>query len=283
MSHSAAVTTSSAGAETARGLARDLALLDALADAAVDGGLRLTDLAAVTGRDKSQVSRALYRLADAGLVDQAADGRTWQLGWKLFALAAHTVETGLVALCRPVMRRLVEDLGETVHLCVLRGLQVLTLHSEVPPHGFRGLGWIGVSMPAHATSAGRVLLAALPEGELERLYPDDGPLPEARPTSRLQTRADLFVELTSIRERGAAVVREELEPGLVGASAAMRDFRGIAVASLNVAAPGARLSERLDAVALQVVTAAAAISEALGATAALPRVSTTPAMEKASR
>lgn len=271
-------------AESARGLSRDLALLDALADAAVDGGLRLTDLAALTGRDKSQVSRALYRLAEAGLVAQAVDGRTWQLGWKLFALAAHTVETGLVALSRPVMRRLVEDLGETVHLCVLRGLQVLTLHSEVPPHGFRGLGWIGVSMPAHATSAGRVLLAALPTAELERLYPDDGVLPEARPSSRLQTRADLFVELTRIRDSGVAVVREELEPGLVGASAAMRDFRGIAVASLNVAAPGARLSEQLDDVAVQVLAAAAAISDSLGSPTSRPDTAAPPLLTpKASR
>ena len=246
-----------------RGLVRDLALLDVLARAAGEGELRLTDIASRTGREKSQISRALYRLAEVGLVEQV-DGRGWRLGWKLYALAAQSTEAGLVSAARPAMRKFVAAVHETVHLCVLRGSQLLTVHSETAEHGYRGVGWVGVAMPAHATSAGRVLLAELRPDAVEAMYPPGSGLVDALPSSRLQTAADLYAELERIRRRGAAVVREELEPGLVGASATVRDFRG-AIASLNVAAPAARLAEQLEDIADRLVLTAAAISRLLGA------------------
>lgn len=245
-----------------RGLVRDLALLDVLAQAAAEGELRLTEIAHRSGREKSQISRALHRLAEEGLVQQV-NGRGWRLGWRLYALAAQSTEAGLVTAARPAMRQLVATVHETVHLCILRGSQLLTVHSETAEHGYRGVGWVGVPVPAHAGSAGRVLLAELEPGVIESMYPPGTGLAGALPTSRLQTADDLYAELEQIRRRGAAVVREELEPGLAGASATIRDFRG-AVASLNLAAPAARLAGQLEEVADRLVLTATMISGLLG-------------------
>ena len=253
------------GSKRETGFARDLDILEALSQAVATTrhGLRLTDIAERTGREKSQVSRALGRMEQAGLVSRDEDERRFVPGWRLFHLAARTAEARLLTQAQPLMRDLVVSLGETVHLCVLRGTSCVTLHSEVPGHGFRGLSWIGVEAPAHVLTAGRVLLAECTDVELHRRYPHDE-LPDVPPTGQVRTRAVLLDECTKIRRRGYAVVDEEFEPGLVGASAAVHDFRGIAVASLNVAAPKARLGGKLDALGQRLHRAAAELSAALG-------------------
>lgn len=253
------------GAKQETGFARDLDILEAVSQAVATTryGLRLTEIAERTGREKSQVSRALSRMEQAGLVARDSDERRFVPGWRLFHLAARTAEARLLTQAQPVMRDLVVALGETVHLCVLRGTSCVTLHSEVPNHGFRGLSWIGVEAPAHVLTAGRVLLAECGDAELRERYPYEE-LPDVPPSGQVRTRAVLLEECETIRRRGYAVVDEEFEPGLVGASAAVHDFRGIAVASLNVAAPKARLGSKLDALGQRLHRAAAELSTALG-------------------
>ena len=252
-------------APASTGFARDLDLIEAIATitARDHRGVRLTELAAATGREKSQVSRALARMERAGLVARDDRTREFRLGWRLFHFAALTAEAHLIGLIRPTMRKIVGHLEETVHLCVLRGTSCVTLHSEVPRHGFRGLGWVGVEAPAHTLTAGRVLLADFGDEELCAFYPDED-LPDLPPTAKIRTRDQLLAECAHIRAHRYAVVDEEFEAGLVGASAAVYDFRGIAVASLNVAAPKARLGTRLDALGEHLARLAAGLSRTLG-------------------
>lgn len=247
------------------GFTRDLDVLQSLAQATArtHEGLRLTDIAASTGREKSQLSRALARLEMSGLVARDVDSRRFVLGPRLFDLAALTAESRLLTRAQPSMRRVVVSLGETVHLCVLRGASAVTIHSEVPPHGFRGLSWVGVDAPAHALTAGRVLLAQLSDDELALSY-EDGPLPDVPPIGEIRTRQQLLSECAKIRRQGYALADEEFETGLVGASAPIRDFRGIAVASLNVAAPKSRLDGKLQAVGQFLAGVTTALSEELG-------------------
>lgn len=251
------------GGET--GFARDLDILEAISEAIgrTHDGLRLTEIAVATGRAKSQVSRALGRLEAAGLVARADDSRVFVLGWRLFRFAAMTAEARLIRSARPVMLELVAAIGETAHLCVLRGTASVTLHSEIPHHGFRGLAWVGVQAPAHTLTAGRVLLAECGPDELARLYPDET-LPDVPPTGHVRTRTELTAECARIRDQGYAIVDEEFELGLVGASAVVYDFRGIAIASLNVAAPKSRLVGRLDALGQHLARVARRLSVSLG-------------------
>lgn len=248
----------------AGGLSRDLDILEALAQSTAHArvGMRLTDLAGVTGREKSQLSRALSRLEQAGLVARDETNRRFILGWRLFHFAALTAEAHLLALAQPAMRRIVSQLDETVHLCVLRGTTCVTLHSEVPRHGFR-LSWVGAEAPAHTITAGRVLLAQWADEDLQAAYPP-GRLRDTPPTGKIGTRSQLLAECAVIRERGYALVDEEFETGLVGASAAVHDFRGIAVASLNIAAPKPRLDRKLEAAGKYIARAAQRLSASLG-------------------
>ena len=123
-----------------------------------NGGLGVVRVSELVGREKSQVSRALRTLAGAGLVERDAATREYRLGWRLFALAARVGDQRLLALSPPVLHGLVGALGETAHLTVLDGGEVVTLMSEASPSVVRAIEWTGRAVPAHCTSSGRALL-----------------------------------------------------------------------------------------------------------------------------
>ncbi len=70
--------------------------------------------------------------------------------------------------------------------------------------------------------------------------------------------------LARIRTRGYATLDGELEQGVVGASAPVRDLNGRIIAAINVSAPKARIGNRLDGLGHYVATAAQELSKQLG-------------------
>lgn len=241
------------------GLRRDIRILDAISADDSGRGLGVNQLAEITSRDKAQVSRVLTTLAEEGLVARDPSSGKYRIGWKVFSLAAQTIETSLNQLAAPYLREIVAGIHETTHLCVLRGGRVLTLLSEVPSHAFRGLNWQGVEVPVHHTSSGRVLLSEWSDTEIAEWWRENPPLtPRATPPAlsrsdvtnsenqRPALELDTFLErVRQLRAVGYASVNEEFEPGLVGVSAPVRDFRGRIIAAINVAAPKTRLGDHL--------------------------------------
>lgn len=248
----------------AAGLRRDMEILDVLANEAGRAGnpLGVTKVAELVGREKSQVSRALSSLAEAGLVERDDQSPGYRLGWRLYALAARTLESRLVAIATPYLRAVVTRVHETTVLCVLRGNDVLTIASETPSHAFRGVGWEGVSVPAAATSAGRVLVSDW-DPDAVRSYFTEDKLTTAGENPAIRTPEQLLAELELIRNRGYATVDEEFEHGVVGCSAPVRDFNGRIVAAVNITAPKTRLGDRLDAAGRFVANAAQQLTKRL--------------------
>ncbi len=253
-------------------LRRALDLLDALASdgALAEGGWGVNRLAAQLGRDKSQVSRTLRVLADAGYIERDAASLRYRIGWHLFALAARAGDQRLLTAAAPILRRLAEhDLGERTHLTVLRGTEVLTILTQASHHSVQSIAWTGRLVPAHTTSSGRSLLIDLDRDELERVFADirfGGGGPNAA-----HDVAQLHERILVARQLGFALVDEEFEAGLVAASAPIRGIRGDVVAALNVSGPKFRLGPRLPAAGLIVRAAADALSAELGWQPAAPR------------
>jgi DNA-binding IclR family transcriptional regulator len=247
------------------GLRRDLALLQALAGdtARARGGLGVARLAEIVRRDKSQVSRAMRALEQVGLVERDPDTREYRLGWQLYGLAARMSDTRLVQCAPAAMRELVQRLNESVHLCVLQGVQVLTLLTEAPGHAFRATGWVGQTFPAYCSSAGRLLLGNRSHEELAALFEGVEFKPNG-PVQLVHNLADLEHQIQIARQTGYAIVREEFEAELVGTSAPVRDFQGRVIAALNVSAPKFRLGDCLEAAGRETVAAADALSRQLG-------------------
>jgi IclR family transcriptional regulator, KDG regulon repressor len=246
-------------------LKRGLDVLRALgSDAAVaEGGLGVTQIAALTGHEKSQVSRALAALSDYGLAERAPGSRAFRLGWDLFTLASRAGEPRLIEEARTALARLVDEVGEAAHVSVLRGHEVLTLLTQSSPHAVAAGGWTGRTVPVHCTSSGRVLLLDHDRPALIALVGLD-PLPPAGPNAPADLR-ELERRIRRARQVGYAVADEESEPGLVAVAAPIRDFTGHVVAAVNVSAPKFRLGTRLHATGERVRATAERLSDALGA------------------
>lgn len=238
-------------------LGRALAVLLVLGDepATANGGLGVVRVANLLGRDKSQVSRTLKTLAERGFVDRDPDTLEYRLGARVYALAVHAGRSRLLGVAPPALRRLVAELGETAHLSVLQGADVLTLLSESSPRVVRAGDWSGRTVPAHRTSSGRALLVDEDRESLRGVFG----------TARSRREIDeLHDRILAARANGYAAVRDEFEPGLVGAAAPVRDFRGRVVAALNVSGPSFRLGERLDETGALVRRSAEELSARLG-------------------
>jgi IclR family transcriptional regulator, KDG regulon repressor len=245
-------------------LRRELAILSVLGgeEAVEDGGLGVVRIADLIGREKSQVSRTLKILAESGFVDRDTETLQYRLGWRFFALAARAGEQRLLSVAPALLKRLVENVGETAHLSVLQGVEVLTVLSESPPHAVKADGWAGRTVPIYCTSSGRALLFDHDSQALLNLL-SGVEFRELRP-STVRNVEELEESIAVAREQGYALVVEEFEFGLVGAAAPVRDFRGELIVALNVSAPKFRLGGRLRDAGREVKRAADELSALLG-------------------
>jgi IclR family transcriptional regulator, KDG regulon repressor len=245
-------------------LRKELAILIVLGreEAIENGGLGVVRIAELIGREKSQVSRTLKTLAESGFVDRDQSTLHYRLGWRFFALAARAGEQRLLSVAPPLLERLVKNLGETAHLSVLQGTEVLTVLSESPTHAVKADGWAGRTVPIYCTSSGRVLLFDHDLEALSNLL--SGVEFRGLRPGTVRNVEELHESLEAARALGYALVDEEFEFGLVGAAAPVRDFKGRLVAALNVSAPKFRLGERLETAGEEVKRVADELSALLG-------------------
>ncbi len=230
-------------------------------EASERGGLGVTRISEMLGREKSQVSRALKALAEYGLVERNRDALTYRLGWRIYAMAQMAGEARFLEEGGPVLTRLVQRLEERGHLSVLQGAEVLTILSESPSRTVEAVGWVGRITPAFCSSAGRALLMDHSEADVRALL--EGTPLEARSPTTVTTIDEVIERIAVARELGAAVVDEEFEQGLVAVAAPVRDGRGRIVAAINLSGPRFRFHAHVDEAVEAVRASAAELSSVL--------------------
>ncbi len=235
---------------------RAFAVLDTLADA---GELGTNEIARRTGMTPSTVSRQLGTLAASGLVERVAASGRYRLGLRIVHLAnALLARLDVREVARPHLVALVEATGETATLSVPGDEDAITVDFVPGSHQVQPVSRLGRPSIAHATSAGKVMLAfsgrELPEGPL-RAY---------TPATITDTRA-LAAEIAGVRERGYARAVGEREPDLTAVAAPIRSSRGELEAIVALQGPSSRFDEEAIEAALPLlVERADAISRELG-------------------
>ncbi len=231
-------------------------------EAVANGGLGVGRIAELAGREKSQISRALRQVAAVGLIERDPSSQAYRLGWRMFTLAQRAGDARLRLVAPRVLEDLVLRLGETAHLSVLSGTEVLTVFSEASPSAVRTAGWVGRRVPAWCTASGRALLFDASDDEVRSTFA--GVTFSARGPKSPSSLADMLERLDEARRAGVAVNDEEFEKGLLGLGAPVRDATGRIVAAVNVSGPKFRLIGRRDDAVEAVVDAGTRLAAALG-------------------
>ncbi len=201
--------------------------------------LTLSEVARHANVTRATARRILLTLEKLGHVH--SDGRLFSLTPRVLSLGwAYLASLNLPELAQPLMEDLVERTKESCSMATL-DLPDVVYVARVPTRRIMtvALG-VGTRLPAHATSMGRVLLAGLPDEDLDRFL-ERAQL--ERYTERTITDADaLRAAVLETRERGWALVDQELEVGLRSMAAPVTRAPVGTVAAVNVSAAAQRVS-----------------------------------------
>lgn len=233
-----------------------------------EGGSGVTEVAEELGVHKSTAFRLMATLEARGLVEQSGERGKYLIGMGLVRIAGtSTARTDLVRSARPMCKQLGAETGETINLAVLRDAAALYVDQIAGTAGLQPLNWVGLSVPLHATSDGKVLLAHLDRDEVDELLPN---LESFTPRT-ITRRATLRRALAEVRDRGYALAVDELEEGLTALAAPIRDAHGDVVASLSVSGSTYRMdTETRERIVEPLVRTAHEASVALGWAAEQP-------------
>lgn len=203
--------------------------------------VRVSEASRHLGVARSTAHRLLQTLKSQGYVEQHSETRVYSPGPTLVRVAVSVVrDLDIRSVARPIMADLVSLMDETVHLSVLRGSETLFIESIETSRPLRVGVRTGLSVPAHATASGRVLLAELSTEQLHKKIPLT--VLDRLTDRTIAGREELEAVLRQVREQGFATSIGESEDGVASVAVPIRNSKGGIVAALAVSAPPSRLS-----------------------------------------
>lgn len=227
-------------------------------------GKSLTALASEMGQSPATVYRVLITLEGRGLVEFDTVEQTWNIGATAFVIGSRFLRrTSLVDRARPILRKLMQDTGETANLGAERDGAVLFLSQVETQSNIRAFFPPGVLSPMHSSGIGKALLAEMDEATFA-MWSKANPLDAFTPHT-IVDRDALAVDLARIRARGYAIDGEEKNLGMRCIAAPVFDLNAEAVAGLSVSGPTSRVSEAdVPRLSNAVMQAAEALTHAIG-------------------
>lgn len=198
------------------------------------GPVAASTLSTQLGIPRSSVYHLLGALEEHGFVVHLPIERRWALGVSAFELGGgYARQEPLARLGRPLLAELVDRVGESAHLAVLAGRDVLYIVEERAPRRPSLVTDVGVRLPAHLTASGRSMLAALPRQQVRALYPDAAAFADR--TGRGPSRpGELRDVLREVRARGYALEDGEVTLGLGSVGVGVLDTVGWPIAAIAV-------------------------------------------------
>jgi DNA-binding IclR family transcriptional regulator len=242
-------------------IARAAAILRALEEE--PAGLSLGQIAQRVTLARSTVQRIVAALAAEKLLIAASPAGRVRLGPTILRLAA-SARIDFVALARPFLVQLSNELNETVDLATIKKDHLVFVDQVIGPHRLRAVSAVGETFPLYCTANGKAYLAQLDEIVLARLI---GTSFERRTPNTITRLDDLIKELKSARKSGVAFDREEHTLGICAAGVVMRDPVGNDVA-ISVPVPVQRFRAREKLIAERLLATRRALVEHLAAAAA---------------
>jgi IclR family pca regulon transcriptional regulator len=194
--------------------------------------MSLAAVAAASDLPRPTARRILLTLEQLGYVRQV-EASGYELTPRVLDLGmSYVLSRGLWEIARPHMEALVARTRESTSIAQLDGSDIVYVARVAVPKIVTLSVTIGTRFPAMPTSLGKVLLAALPLAEAERVLAEpsrSGITPPWRPDA-----AERAAALREVRARGWALTDEQLAPGIRSVAVPLRDGDGKVIAALNV-------------------------------------------------
>jgi IclR family transcriptional regulator, pca regulon regulatory protein len=205
--------------------------------------MTLSEVAKRSTLTRATARRVLLTLSQLGYI--RSEGKTFSLTPLVLQLGyAYLSSLSLAQIAKPHLEDLSAKLSESTSVAILDRDEIVYV-ARVSTRRIMTVGiTVGTRFPAHATSMGRVLLAGLPQTDLEA-YIRSVTLSPLTPRT-ITSRRELSVELARVRATGWAIVDQELEVGLMSMAAPIRDGEGGVIAAVNVSLNAQTLDQRRD-------------------------------------
>ncbi|GAA4664878.1 MULTISPECIES: IclR family transcriptional regulator [Amycolatopsis] len=192
------------------------------------------------GLPRSTTHELLTTLVSRRYLDRR--GNTYRLGPILLELGSrYRQRLEFSTEADAVARRVAAQCGETVHVGILDGLDVVYVSKIDSTHPVRLISAVGRRLPAHCTAVGKVLLAGLPAEELSTRL--KGRKLAALTEASITSRQALLAQLDEVRAKGVAHERSESNPDAGCVAAPIVDADGEWVAAMSISIPTSRHSE----------------------------------------
>ncbi|MFZ4452754.1 IclR family transcriptional regulator [Salibacterium aidingense] len=227
-------------------------------------GFSVTELAAQMGLNKSSIFRIVSTLIDHGFIEQDPETKKYRLGYQYLELSSKLLDSIDVRKeAAPYLKQLEELTNEVIHLVIysqkdavyiekLEGNETLRMHSQV-----------GKRAPMHCTSAGKTILAFLPEEEAREVMDERGLPPHTEHT--ITEESELFDHLKDIRRKGYGFEREENEVGITCIAAPIFNFKEEIAGAISISGPTIRMEkDRIHELKDPILEAGANVSSRLG-------------------
>jgi IclR family pca regulon transcriptional regulator len=200
--------------------------------------LSIAEVAEATGLTRAAARRYLITLTHLGYMRHEN---------KLFSLTPAVLRLGqsylhsarLPRIAQPALYRLAYSLGEAASVGVLDHDQLVCVAAVSAGRLVSATLQPGTRVPAYCTANGRMLLASLPQADIERFLAESEP--EQITQHTIVGKERLALEIARARAQGYALVDQELELGLRTISVPLKNFRGDVVAAMNVSVHAGRL------------------------------------------
>ncbi|WP_053001136.1 IclR family transcriptional regulator [Kosmotoga pacifica] len=205
--------------------------------------LSLGELVEKTNLPKPTVYRIAEAMVKYNILNKDRKTLRYKIGVRLFELGSiYLASMELRDLAFPYLDWLHQQTGESIHLGILDGNEVVSIEGLESAHSLRLKVWIGKRAPLHCTAIGKAILAFLPPDRQDRIISKISLNAFTKRT--ITTRGKLKTELQKIKEEGLAWDLGEHEEGIQCIGAPVFDRKGEVVASVSISGPAVRMTEQ---------------------------------------
>lgn len=203
--------------------------------------LKLSEIAAELGMNKSTVHGLINTLKDHGIVDQDEGTQKYRLGIYLLNLGDLVSRSiDIVGIARPYIIDVCNQVEETVHLAALDKFEIVYIDKTESTQSMRIFTARGARNPAYCTGVGKAMLAYLDENTLDKMFQEK--LDQFTPNT-ITGKSEMLREFLKIRESGYAIDNEENNLGLFCVAVPIFDHLGKANYGISVSGPSVRMTE----------------------------------------